>query len=188
MYQIFNPLLQKKLEDIIKIKEKILRKKLKKNIKIKIYKEINEENIDSIINIQKTIYNLPFDWRKFYSDYDKDINQTLIIIKDNNPLGYINNCSEYNTKREITDNYYTERISVIPSMQNKGIGKILLDLTTTIGKKLNFKYHSLTCSSVNINKQNLINYYLKQGFKLSEDEKDEGINYMRRDAIKYSLI
>jgi hypothetical protein len=182
------PSFKRNLTHLVLNYEKHLSKKLSESIKISLFNEMNNELLDSILKIHYDSFHY-LDNSNFESYYKSlffnDPNLSIFLVENNKPLGFIINGSK-KTYIKTTD-YYTDRVAVIKEKHNNGIAPILINLSTTVAKGLNYKFHGLIPTLKN-KAIDLLEYYKKKGFYIDNNLSDSVSVYMRRNANKYSLI
>lgn len=89
--------------------------------------------------------------------------QTQILVLDNGKhlLGCV-------LLEEKTSKLYLGMLTVSPSLQNKGFGKVLMEAAEKLAQQKNLQFIEMT---VIPQRESLINYYLRQGYKITGERR-----------------
>lgn len=91
--------------------------------------------------------------------------QFILAYDDNKPVAF----SSYGLKPGAEDVFRLHKLYILPGLQGKGIGKILIQFIIN-----EIKYSGIQLLELNVNKQNpAIGFYLKLGFRITREENIE---------------
>ncbi|MCD7973011.1 MAG: GNAT family N-acetyltransferase [Candidatus Azobacteroides sp.] len=100
-----------------------------------------------------------------------------ILFEDENPVGYLS------IEKEKENLFHLQKIYIIPSVQGKGLGKLLIEKAEEHIKKYNGNPEAFL--ELNVNRHNgAVNFYKRMGFEIDREvDNDIGNNFFMNDYI-----
>lgn len=156
----------------------------------------NKQDIECIHNIAKKTWfetyrtiisakQMDFMFEKMYAisalahQIEVEKNVFIIAYSSNEPVGFIS--FKKDTNEPILK---IPKLYIVPNMQGKGIGEMLINKVVAYGKQNNFNFIEL-----NVNRNNpAIGFYLKQGFSIKETIDIPYFEFVLNDFIMVKVI